>query len=46
MTISIAANLVVRLPKWLLKKPPKIKRIPAASSDIATNEARLSENPK
>ena len=46
ITISKAPNLVIKLPKLFFKKPPKIKRIPAVNSDIATNEANVSENPK
>ena len=34
------ANLVAKLPKGLVTKPPAIKINPAPNSDIATNEAK------
>ena len=39
MTMTPAANRVTKLPTWPLKNPPKINKIPAPSSEIATKLA-------
>ena len=38
MTITNAENLVIKFPKSDFKKPPKIIKMPASSSEIATKD--------
>ena len=39
MTMTPAANRVTKLPTWPFKKPPRINKMPAPNSEIATKEA-------
>ena len=39
MTMTPAANRVTKLPTWPFKKPPRINKIPAPNSEMATKVA-------
>jgi hypothetical protein len=41
-----AANRVTKLPTWPFKNPPRIIKIPAPNSEMATKEASSDEKPK